>query len=201
LSTLGVILAGGLGRRMGGRDKAFLRLGEETLLARVMRRLSPQVDALVVNANGDAARFGATGVTVVPDGVEGNAGPLAGVLAGMDHAAATGHDWIVTVAVDTPFFPTDLAARLGEVAHRTGAPVVLAATPDPVRGLLRHPTFGLWRVDLRDDLRAALGAGVRKVVAWTDRHDAAICAFPAEPFDPFFNINRPEDLERAKEFQ
>ncbi len=192
----GVILAGGLSRRMGGGDKGLLALGGLSLLDRVIARLEPQVADLALNANGDAARFN-TGLPVIADTIDGFAGPLAGVLAGMDWAAAAGHSHIVTAAADTPFFPCDLVPRL--ILAAEDAPIALAATPDPERGLSRHPTFGLWPVTLRDDLRTALEGGLRKVVQWTDRHGTAIAQFETEPFDPFFNVNTPEDMARAEE--
>lgn len=192
----GVILAGGQSRRMGGGDKGLLRLGGETLLARVIDRLEPQVAEVALNANGDVARFDGFALPIIADSVAEFPGPLAGVLAGMDWAAAQGHSHIVTAAADTPFFPCDLVPRLMLAAET--APIALAATPDPKRGLSRHPTFGLWSVALRDDLRAALKDGVRKVVAWTDKHGAATAEFPATPFDPFFNVNTPEDMARAE---
>ncbi|WP_340109060.1 molybdenum cofactor guanylyltransferase MobA [Pikeienuella sp. HZG-20] len=193
----GVILAGGLARRMGGGDKPLRRVAGRTLMARVMERLAPQAPVMAINANGDPARLAAFGAPVIGDGVPGHAGPLAGVLAGMDWAAAGGATHILTVAGDTPFFPADLALRLG-AAVTAEAPIALAATPDPRRGLSRHPTFGLWPVALRGDLRAALGEGVRKVVLWTDRHGAATVEFPAHPYDPFFNVNTPDDIAVAE---
>ncbi len=192
----GVILAGGQSRRMGGGDKGLLSLGGQTLLTRVIDRLSPQVAELALNANGDPRRMGVD-LPVIADSIDGFAGPLAGVLAGMDWAAAQGHTHIVTAAADTPFFPCDLVPRLTLAAE--AHPIVLAATPDPKRGLSRHPTFGLWPVALRDDLRAALEDGVRKVVQWTDRHGTGLAEFPVIPFDPFFNVNTPEDMARAEE--
>ena len=192
----GIILAGGLSRRMGGGDKGLLALGGETLLARVIARLEPQVAEIALNANGDTARFEGFGLPVIADSVAEYPGPLAGVLAGMDWAAARGHTHIVTAAADTPFFPCDLVPRL--MLASENAPIALAATPDPKRGMARHPTFGLWPVDLRDDLRAALGNGVRKVVAWTDKHGTAVAEFSATPFDPFFNVNTPDDMARAE---
>ncbi len=192
-----IILAGGLARRMGGGDKALLELGGETLLSRVIARLEPQAGPIALNANGDPSRFQGYGLPVVADSLPGFVGPLAGVLAGMEWAAGLGARQIVSVAADTPFFPRDLVTRLQ--AGAGGAPVTLAATPDPVRGTVRQPTFGLWSVDLRDDLRAALEQGLRKVVIWTDRHGASEVVFESEAGDPFFNINRPEDLEEALE--
>ncbi|WP_406648388.1 molybdenum cofactor guanylyltransferase MobA [Aliisedimentitalea scapharcae] len=203
---LGVILAGGLATRMGGGDKGLLTLGGKSLLAHVVDRLEPQVSGLVLNANGDRARFAGLGLPVVADSIDGFAGPLAGVLAGLDWAAEQGADCIVTAAADTPFFPCDLVVRLQGAAAGMAHPLVLATTPRSGAELKsggkskvnRHPTFGLWPVALRDDLRAALVDGLRKVVAWTDQHNGREALFPAEPFDPFFNVNTPEDLERAK---
>ncbi|WP_372836806.1 molybdenum cofactor guanylyltransferase MobA [Puniceibacterium confluentis] len=195
---LGVILAGGQARRMGGGDKGLLDLAGQPLLAHVIARAAPQVAALALNANGDLSRFRAFDLPVLPDSVTGFPGPLAGVLAGMDWAAERGADSIVTMAADTPFFPCDLVPRLLLASEGMAVPLVLAATPDPQRGRLRHPTFGLWSVSLRDDLRHALADGIRKVVMWTDRHGAREALFPAEGFDPFFNVNTPQDLARAE---
>ncbi len=194
---LGVILAGGQARRMGGGDKGLLPLGESSILEHVINRLAPQVDGLALNANGDPARFAAFGLPVIPDSIAGHAGPLAGVLAGLDWAAAQGCGHIVTAAADTPFFPRDLVERLMAAAMSSGMPITLAATPDVRRGRVRHPTFGLWPVALRDDLRTALEGGLRKVVQWTDHHGAAEALFEIGPCDPFFNVNTPGDLERA----
>lgn len=187
MSVLGVILAGGQARRMGGRDKALLTLGGETLLERAEARLGPQVDALAVNANGDPARLG-TDLPVLPDGRWEGEGPLAGVLAGLARAETEGHEHVATVAVDTPFFPADLVARLREAA----APLACAATDRT------HPTFGWWPVALRDALEGALEAGTRKIDAFTAVHGCVSATFASKPFDPFFNVNRPEDLARAE---
>ncbi|WP_099913497.1 molybdenum cofactor guanylyltransferase MobA [Puniceibacterium antarcticum] len=195
---LGVILAGGQARRMGGGDKGLLMLGGQSLLAHVIARAEPQVAALALNANGDPARFGDFDLPVLPDSVAGYPGPLAGVLAGLDWAAERGGGTIVTMAADTPFFPCDLVPRLLLSSEGMDVPLVLAATPDPERGQVRHPTFGLWPVALRDDLRAALADGVRKVVQWTDRHQGREALFAVDGFDPFFNVNTPEDLARAE---
>jgi molybdopterin-guanine dinucleotide biosynthesis protein A len=195
---LGVILAGGRATRMGGGDKGLRPLGDGTLLSHVIARLGPQVGGLALNANGDPARFAGFGLPVLADGMADFPGPLAGVLAGLDWAASQGADAIVTAAADTPFFPRDLSARLEAAAREAGTRLALAATPDADGRLERHPTFGLWPVALRDDLRAALAGGLRKIVAWTDRHGAATAAFAADPFDPFFNVNTPEELEQAE---
>ncbi len=195
--TLGVILAGGLATRMGGGDKCLLPVAGRPMLGRVIDRLAPQVEAIALNANGDPARFADWGVPVLGDSVEGFAGPLAGVLAGLDWAAGQGAERIVTVAGDTPFFPADLVARLTAAAEAAGTAIALAATPEGDR-VVRHPTFGLWPVALRNDLRAALEGGLRKVVLWTDRHGAATALFPTDAGDPFFNVNTPDDLVRAE---
>jgi len=195
---LGVILAGGQARRMGGGDKGRLMLGGRSLLSHVIARLEPQVAALTLSANGDVARFVDTGLPVVADSVAGFVGPLAGVLAGLDWAHEQGAETIVTAAADTPFFPCDLVPRLMMAADGMVHPLVLAATPDSERGRNRHPTFGLWPVALRDDLRRALEGGLRKVVLWSDQHGGREAMFEAEPFDPFFNVNTPEDLAHAE---
>ncbi|OIQ30172.1 MAG: molybdenum cofactor guanylyltransferase MobA [Alphaproteobacteria bacterium MedPE-SWcel] len=209
---LGVILAGGLATRMGGGDKGLLMLGGQSLLSRVAERLSPQVAELALNANGDAARFAHLGLPVVADSIEGFAGPLAGVLAGLDWAAAEGAEAIVTAAADTPFFPQDLVTRLVAASAGQRHPLVLAATRkgegetlksqaasrQPRGRFNRHPTFGLWPVALREELRSALAGGLRKVVLWTDEHGGREALFDSVPFDPFFNVNTPEDLARAE---
>lgn len=192
----GVILAGGQATRMGGGDKGLRMLGGQSLLARVEARLAPQVAEMALNANGDAARFATFEMPVIGDSVEGFVGPLAGVLAGLDWAAAQGAETIVTAAADTPFFPCDLVPQLLLASEGMTHPLVLAATPDAKRGRARHPTFGLWPVALRDDLRAALEGGLRKVVMWTDLHGGREAMFPQE--EAFFNVNTPDDLAQAE---
>lgn len=198
---LGVILAGGLATRMGGGDKGLLTLGGRSLLSHVIDRLAPQVSGLALNANGEAARFDEFDLPVLADSISGYAGPLAGVLAGLDWAATQGADSIVTAAADTPFFPADLVVRLQATGQGMETPLVLAATPDAKRGQVRHPTFGLWPVSLRDDLRAALNDGLRKVVLWTERHKGRQAVFPIGDVDPFFNVNTPEDLAKAEQMR
>ncbi|MFY2823708.1 molybdenum cofactor guanylyltransferase MobA [Ruegeria sp. MALMAid1280] len=204
---LGVILAGGLATRMGGGDKGLLQIGGQSLLSHVIGRLTLQVDGLALNANGDPERFADLNLPILPDTIEGFAGPLAGVLAGLDWAADQGADCIVTAAADTPFFPRDLVARLMQAAKGQTHPLVLATTPRTgdealksggSKRINRHPTFGLWPVALRDDLRDALNDGLRKVVLWTDKHGGREALFDTEPFDPFFNVNTPDDLARAE---
>jgi molybdopterin-guanine dinucleotide biosynthesis protein A len=194
----GMILAGGRSSRMGGGDKCLADLGGRPLLAHVIERLRPQVDIMALNANFDPERFADFGLDVIPDSMPDHPGPLAGVLAAMDWAAGQGAQSVVTVAADTPFFPTDLvtALRASRVAHQL--PLAMAMTPDGGQGYHRHPTFGLWPVDLRDDLRAALADGTRKVIAWSEPKGCARAIFHDRGPDPFFNINTPEDLTRAR---
>jgi molybdenum cofactor guanylyltransferase len=195
VTIAGLLLAGGRSRRMGGGDKALRELGGRTFLARIIERLRPQVAALALNANGDPARFAAYGLPVVADSVPDFAGPLAGILAGLDWAAADCPDCshLASVATDAPFLPLDLVSRLAAALGEAGADLACAAS-----GGRAHPVFGLWPVRLREDLRAAVcGEGVRKVDLWTTRHRLVEVPFADSPVDPFFNANRPEDVERA----
>jgi len=199
-SIYGVILAGGLATRMGGGDKCLLPLGGKPMLAHVIERLSSQVRGLVLNANDtdDAAaadRFADFELAVAPDSVPGHAGPLAGILTGMEWAAAhaPGCTHIATVAADTPFFPGDLVERLW-AGLQDGAELVRALSDGK-----RHPTFGLWPVDLRDDLRHCLTAKrMRKIVLWTERHKTVEINFESGEYDPFFNVNTTQDLIAAE---
>ncbi|MBO9406415.1 molybdenum cofactor guanylyltransferase MobA [Shimia sp. R9_1] len=195
---LGVILAGGQATRMGGGDKGRLMLGQRSILEHVIERLEPQVAGLALNANGDAARFEDLDLPVLPDSMEGYPGPLAGVLAGLDWAAEQGADAIVTAAADTPFFPCDLVPRLLLAAEDKQHTLALSASREPDGKVWRQPTFGLWPVALRDDLRASLQEGLRKVVLWTDKHDAGQAIFAQTGVDPFFNVNTPDDLQEAR---
>jgi molybdopterin-guanine dinucleotide biosynthesis protein A len=190
-----VILAGGLAARMGGGDKTLLRLEGRTILERIVARLAPSVAALVINANGDPARFREFGLPVIADSVGGNPGPLAGILAGMDWAAKScpGSSDIVTAPGDAPFLPMDLVERLLAARRATGARIVIAASQGR-----RHPVAALWPVDLAAALRRSIvDEGIRKVQAFADRHQAAIVAFPVSQVDPFYNVNSPEDLSDA----
>jgi len=191
-----VLLAGGLARRMGGGDKGLRPLGGRTILDHVIERLRPQVRHLVINANGDPARFAGFGLPVVADAVADFPGPLAGVLTGMEWARASAPDIadIVTVPTDTPFPPRDLVVRLVAARAAAGADLACAAS-----GGQAHPVIGLWPVRLADDLRRALvEENIRKVDVWTARHRLAVADFAAAPVDPFFNANRPDDLAEAE---
>ena len=193
--TLGLVLAGGLARRMGGGDKALLRIGDATILDRVLERLAPQCSRMIINANGDPARFAFTRLPVIPDEVPDFAGPLAGVLAGLDWAAThtPGIDYVASVPGDCPFLPRDLVARLHAARASDGKPLACARS-----GEWRHPVVGLWPVALREDLRRALTQeGLHKIEVWTTRHGVAIADWPAAPVDPFFNVNTPDDAAEA----
>jgi len=195
--TLGLVLAGGLARRMGGGDKARLRIGGATILERALSRLKPQCSRVIINANGDPARFSDTGLSVVADNVPGFAGPLAGILAGLDWAGANVPDcaWLVSAPGDCPFLPNDLVAKLHAARVAENAPLASARS-----GRQIHPVVGLWPLSLRQDLRRALvDEDLRKIDLWTARHGVAIADWPDQPIDPFFNVNTPEDAARAEE--
>ncbi len=193
--TIGLILAGGLARRMGGGDKALKPLAGRPILSHVVKRLQGQCDDLLLNANGDPARLAGFGLPVVADTVPDFAGPLAGILAGLDWIAAHRPqiDWLLSVAADTPFIPDDLASRLHRARGAAGTPLACAAS-----GGRQHHAIGLWPLALRQDLRRALAAGERKLGRWTEGHGVAVAEWPAKPIDPFFNVNTPEDLAEAE---
>ena len=196
--TLGLVLAGGLARRMGGGDKARIAIGGVSILDRVLATLSGQCTDIIINANGDPERFADTGCTVVADSVPGFAGPLAGILAGLDWLAAqhNGVQWLVSVPGDCPFLPDDLVERLHAARRQMGASVPLACARS---GEWRHPVVGLWPLALRASLRKALvEEDLRKIEVWTARHGVAIAEWPDQPIDPFFNVNTPEDAARAE---
>ena len=190
---LGVILAGGLARRMGGGDKPLRDLGGRPILAHVIARFGPQVEPLLLNANGDPARFSPFGLPVVADPLADHPGPLAGILAGLEAAAAMGVEWVASVPGDGPFLPRDLVVRLQ--AARQAAGVQLACAES---GGFTHPPIGIWPTALAADLRAALLAGERKIDRWTARHGCVAVPWPAEPFDPFFNANTADELAEAE---
>jgi molybdenum cofactor guanylyltransferase len=195
IETFGLVLAGGLARRMGGGDKALIRIGNETILQRALARLTPQVSGVVLNANGDPARFGPFGLPVIADSVPDFAGPLAGILAGLDWVAANrpAVEWVVSVPGDCPFLPRDLVAKLHAARITNGKLLACAHSGD-----WRHPVVALWHIGLREDLRHAITVeDLRKIEVWTARHGIALADWPTEPVDPFFNVNTPEDVERA----
>ena len=196
LPTQGVLLAGGLARRMGGGDKPMRTIGGRTILERVIARLSPQCSGLILNANGDPARFASFGLQVVADDVPGFPGPLAGILAALDWTAANrpGVEWVLSAAGDCPFLPRDLVARLHEARERENARLAVAASDGQ-----SHPVIGLWQVALRDELRHSLVVeDLRKIDRWTARYPLATVNWPVEPLDPFFNANTVEDIAEAE---
>lgn len=196
-STLSLVLAGGLARRMGGGDKALIEIGGRAILDRVLETLTPQCDAIILNANGDPQRFARFGLPVVQDDIPDFAGPLAGILAGLDWASTHRPDieWMVSVPGDCPFLPSDLVQRLHAACDEAGTKLACARS-----GEWRHPVVGLWNVSLRHDLRHALvDEDLHKIEVWTARHGVAIAEWPDKPVDPFFNVNTPEDRARANE--
>lgn len=192
----GVVLAGGLARRMGGGDKPLRDIGGQTILARVITRLKPQCETLLLSANGDPLQFASLGLPVIADEVKGNPGPLAGILAGLDWAAAhrPAAQWVLTAPGDCPFLPGDLVVRLRQAVSDRDAELAVAASQGR-----SHPVVGLWKVALREALREALVVeGLRKVTGWTARRRVATVAWPVDPVDPFFNANTVEDLTEAE---
>jgi molybdopterin-guanine dinucleotide biosynthesis protein A len=196
LPTLGLVLAGGLARRMGGGDKPLIEIGGAPILDRVLARFAPGCVQVILNANGDPGRFAPYHLPVVADDVPGFAGPLAGLLAGLDWAAQNRPDlaWLASAPADCPFLPSDLVPRLHAARLAQDTPLACARS-----GGRHHPVVGLWPVALRGDLRNALvNEGLRKIETWTARHGVALADWPAEPIDPFFNINTPEDVAEAR---
>ena len=196
MATLGVILAGGLARRMGGGDKTMRAIAGRPILDHVIERLAPQCASLILNANGDPARFDAWGLPVVPDDVPDFAGPLAGVLAALDWTALhhPAIEWVVSVAGDCPFLPRDLVARMQTERTAMQAELAVAASGDQ-----SHPVVGLWKVSLRDALRHALVVEeCRKIDRWTARYSLVTTRWPVTPVDPFFNANTPDDVAEAE---
>lgn len=196
-NIVGVILAGGLATRMGGGDKCLQQLGNKTLLDKVIERAKPQVDKLLLNVNGDLNRFDHIDLPKASDVVEGYAGPLAGLLTGMTWAKehCPKAEWLLSIAADTPFFPEDLVTQLQAQAQQQHAKIAVAESDDKI-----HPVFGLWHLSLMEDLRTALvDEDIRKIFRWMKRHPWTAVNFPcADEIDPFFNINSPEDLARAR---
>ena len=194
----GLVLCGGRSSRMGGGDKTLLPLGGSTILSRIVERLG-QLRPLAISANGDPARFSGLGLPILADTVPGYAGPLAGILAGMSWAAGEGRDRLLTVAGDTPFFPTDLAWRLATATAGQSERIAVASSDNR-----RHPVFALWPTALRDDLNHFLAeSGTGRVNTFIDLHDPVDVAFPlaehhGRSIDPFFNVNTPADLAEAE---
>lgn len=192
MDRLGVILAGGAARRMGGQDKCLIPLGGTRLLDLILGRFAPQVGPVVISAGGDQTRFG--DMTVVPDTVPGQPGPLAGILAGLRHAQSRGIPQIVTVPGDAPFLPLDLVDRLSGAG-----PQAIAATESASGDIRRHPTFGLWSVAAADPLDAWLAAGGHRATRFAEHIGATIAIWPDDTRPaPFFNINHPDDLRLAQ---
>jgi molybdopterin-guanine dinucleotide biosynthesis protein A len=181
---------------MGGGDKALITIAGTTILDRVLARLRPACTGIILNVNGDPARFARYGLPVIPDSVPDFAGPLAGILAGLDWAAAHAPDlaWVATAPGDCPFLPVDLVARLHEARQQAATPLACARSGD-----WRHPVVGLWPVALREDLRHALiDEDLHKIEVWTARHGVAMAEWPDRPVDPFFNVNTPQDVAEAE---
>jgi molybdenum cofactor guanylyltransferase len=194
-ATIGVLLAGGLARRMGGGDKPMRLIGGRTILDRVIARLQPQCSEMILNANGDPARFASFGLPVVADSVADFPGPLAGILAGLDWVATNrpGVSWLLSAAADCPFLPRDLVAQLHRTRAEQNARLAVAAS-----GEQSHPVIGLWDVGLREELRHALTVeDIRKIDRWTARYKLTTVTWPAEPLDPFFNANTADDIAEA----
>ena len=195
--TVGVLLAGGLARRMGGGDKPMKSIAGRTILERVIARVAPQCDQLILNANGDPARFASFEMPVVADIVDGFAGPLAGILTAFDWTARHRPDvqWVLSVTTDSPFLPHDLVERLHQArGGKEGALLAVAAS-----GGQAHHAIGLWNIALRDDLHHALvDEDMRQISRWTARYNVATATWPAEPVDPFFNVNTAEDVAEAE---
>ena len=191
----GVLLAGGLARRMGGGDKPMRQIAGRTILDRVIARLKPQCDGLIINANGDPARFAAFGLPVVADSVADFPGPLAGILAALDWAAANRPEvsLVLSAAADCPFLPRDLVSRLYRALTEQNAQLAVAASDGQ-----SHPVIGLWSVALRNELRHSLVVeDIRKIDRWTARYRLATVTWPTKPLDPFFNANTVEDIAEA----
>jgi molybdenum cofactor guanylyltransferase len=191
----GVLLAGGLARRMGGGDKPMRTIAGKTILERVIARLEPQCSSLILNANGDPARFASFGLPVIADTVADFPGPLAGILAALDwmaeHRPEVTH--MLSAAADCPFLPRDLVARLEAARIAENAELAVASSGGQV-----HPVIGLWSVRLRGELRHALvEEDVRRIDRWTARYPLATVSWEVAPVDPFFNANTVDDIAEA----
>ena len=197
----GIILAGGLSRRMGGGDKGLLMLGKTSIIERVIDKVSPQVGSLAININGDSSRFPDYKLPIIPDSIKGYLGPLSGILAGMEWAFKNGNRYIATVAADTPFLPDDFIKRLHAMVKSKNLNIGIAASRIlSTDDVFMHPTFGIWEVGLKDDLRNALANDTRKIMFWAKKFKLDYYYFDTSDklSDPFFNINTPDDLAKAK---
>ena len=197
----GIILAGGLSRRMGGGDKGLLMLGKTSIIERVIDKVSPQVGSLAININGDSSRFPDYKLPIIPDSIKGYLGPLSGILAGMEWAFKNGNRYIATVAADTPFLPDDFIKRLHAMVKSKNLNIGIAASRIlSTEDVFMHPTFGIWEVGLKDDLRDALANDTRKIMFWAKKFKLDYYYFDTSDklSDPFFNINTPDDLAKAK---
>ncbi len=195
--TVGVILAGGLARRMGGGDKPMRTIGGRTILDHVISRFKPRCGALLLNANGDPGRFSSVGLPVIADSVPDYPGPLAGILSSLDWVADNrpNVEWVVSTAGDCPFLPRDLVRRFHAARISEDAQLAVAMSDGRT-----HPVVGLWRVDLREELRHAMVTEeLRKIDRWTARYRTATVVWPTEPIDPFFNANTIEDLAQGEQ--
>jgi molybdopterin-guanine dinucleotide biosynthesis protein A len=192
MTIIGAIIAGGLSSRMGGREKALLELDSKPVILHVIEQFEPQVDQLVINANGEPARFSEFGLEVVPDVLTSLTTPLAGLHAALQFAKSVEANVLVTVPSDTPFLPFNLAAKLLENTMASGAAIAAS-------GGQEHYIIGAWKTELLDDLERAIAKdNLFRVKDWAQRELAQKVEWPVEPFDPFFNVNTPEDLLRAQ---
>ena len=197
----GIILAGGLSRRMGGGDKGLLELGEKSIIERVIDKISPQVSSLAININGDSSRFPDYELPIIPDSLQGYLGPLSGILAGMEWAFKNNYKYIATVAADTPFLPDNFIHSVYSLVKSKNLNIGIAASRIfNTNDVFIHPTFGIWDVDLKDDLKNELVRDTRKIMSWAKRFKLDYYHFNINNklSDPFFNINTPDDLEKAK---
>jgi len=195
-AVFGILLAGGLARRMGGGDKGLKTIGGKTILSRIIATVAPQCAGLLINANGETDRFASFGLPVVRDGIPDFAGPLAGILAGLDWLTAHDPDCELAISIptDTPFLPDDLVPRLLDARGKSEADIAIATS-----GGSAHPVAGLWPVAIRHDLRHALvDEHIHKMAVFIGRHKVAHADWPVEPFDPFFNANEPRDIKAAE---
>ena len=201
INVPGVILAGGQSRRMNRKDKAFLEIGERTLLDMIIERLGPQSYKMAINTNSYSYKYKRYGLPILRDHMEGYLGPLAGILTAMEWAKDTGYEKVITVAVDTPLFPLNLFRELDQKMEVSNSDIVFAASSGyKNQRKILHPVFGLWKTYLCDDLRKQLEQGIRKVTLWSAKHKTSSVCFSNDLVDPFFNINTPDDIELLKEY-